>query len=380
MESMALLFWSSLLVLAYTYAGYPLLLALCARRAGQPAGVNGGKRPSITVVVSVYNEAGYIREKVQNSLDAVGQAGQVIVISDGSDDGTEEIAGSFRDSRLTLLTNGGRRGKAYSLGTAMPLVRGEITVFTDANVFFDQGALKRLVEPFSDPECGAVSGKVDLVALDNGEPLGEGMYMRYERFLLSAESRLGTMVGADGGMLAVRTPLVPDIPPGLVLDDLFIVMKVIEAGYAVRYQPQAQGKEPVPARVEQEFRRKVRIAAGGFQILPRLGIVRRPWRWPLAAFLFFSHKFLRWVSGVFMVTALVSNAVLATASAGYALVLVGQGALWTIGITAWIAAPLRQSLLFYPVYYFGAMNMASLVGLWQFLLGRRLGIWQRVDR
>lgn len=375
-----ILFWCSALFLIYTYVGYPLLLGVWPKRTVGPQKAGAGEALSLTLIVSVYNEKRYIEEKVRNSLDAVGEDGQVIVISDGSDDGTGEIAKAFTDKRLLVLNNSVRRGKAYSLRKAMPHVRGDISVFTDANVFFDRGATKRLLEPFSDPSCGAASGKVKLVAMDDGEPLGEGMYMRYERFLLSAESRVGTMVGADGGMLAVRTPLVPEMPPGLVLDDLFIVMKVIEAGYAVRYEPEAQGSEPVPARVEQEFRRKVRIAAGGFQLLKRLQLVRTPWRWPLAAWMFFSHKLLRWISGLFMIAALASNLALAPASTGYTTLLVLQGAVWAMGLVAWIAAPLRGNMLFYPIYYFGAMNLASLVGLGQFLLRRQAGIWQRVDR
>jgi biofilm PGA synthesis N-glycosyltransferase PgaC len=378
MDITAVVFWCSVLLLAYTYAGYPLLLALWPkRRAEEPPRHH---QPTLCIIVSVYNEKRYVLEKIRNSLKAVGARGQVIVISDGSDDGTTELAGSVRDNRLLVLRNSVRRGKAYSLRKAMPHVQADISVFTDANVFFRPGAMRRLTEPFADPACGAVSGKVALVALDDGEPLGEGMYMRYERFLLRAESRLGTMVGADGGMLAVRTALVPDFPPGLVLDDLFIVVKVIEAGYAVRYQPRAQGSEPVPARVEQEFRRKVRIAAGGFQLLRHLALVRAPWRWPLPAAMFFSHKILRWVSGLFMVTALLANIALASASVGYALLLGVQGAAWAMGIIAWIAAPLRGNMFFYPIYYFGAMNLASLVGLWKTIMGSQSGVWQRVDR
>jgi len=373
------IFWGSFVVLLYTYFGYPALVFLFARTVKEESH-RGNVYSRVSIIVSVYNESRYIRKKIENSLGSIGVDDQLIVISDGSDDGTEKIAATIDDPRLLILNNAERRGKSYSLQKVMPYVKGEISVFTDANVFFGEKAVERLLEPFVDSRCGAVCGNVDLVALDSGEPLGEGLYMRYERFIQSAESSVRSVVGTEGGMLAVRTELVPQLPAGLVLDDLYMVLKVIEAGYRVRYEPRAWATEPVPARVAQEFRRKVRIAAGGFEILRGLPLVRYALRRPATFWMFVSHKVLRWTSGVFVVSALVSNIVLLNSSILYGTLLTCQLLLWAMGTAAWIATPLRVNRLFYPIYYFGAMNLASLAGLFQSLWGRQNGVWQRVDR
>ncbi|MCK9531707.1 MAG: glycosyltransferase family 2 protein [Gammaproteobacteria bacterium] len=374
------LLWLSLGAVFYTYAGYPLLLALAAPRAREPSSAPQ-HRPQVTVIVAAYNEERFIGDKITTTLagDYPAERLQLIVVSDGSDDRTEAIVAGFRDPRVQLLRSGRRGGKAAALNLARPHARGEVLVYSDANVMFRPDALARLVEHFADPRCGLVSGRVELQSMDDEEPLGEGAYMRYERFVCAKESALHSMVGTDGGMFAVRAELVGQVPEHLILDDFYIAMGVAAHGYRLRYEPRAQAVEKVPARVSQEFRRKVRIAAGGFQVLGHMALLRRPWRAPLFVAMFVSHKLLRWLSGFVLLTALAANVALADRS-GYALLLALQAGGYGAALGAQLARPLRRHPLFYPFYYFAAINLACVVGFFRFLRQRQPAAWQRVDR
>jgi cellulose synthase/poly-beta-1,6-N-acetylglucosamine synthase-like glycosyltransferase len=374
------LLWSSLGVIFYTYAGYPLLLALIAprRRTAPPVAI---AHPSVTVIVAAYNEARFIGEKIRTTLasDYPADRLQLIVVSDGSTDETDAIAAVFDDPRLCLLRTGRRGGKAAALNLARPQARGEILVYSDANVLFRPDAIARLVENFADPRCGLVSGRVELQSMDSEEPLGEGAYMRYERFICAKESALHSMIGTDGGMFAVRAALVDDVPAHVILDDFYIAMGVADRGYRLRYEPRAVAFEKVPARVSQEFRRKVRIAAGGFQVLGHMALLRRPWRAPLFVAMFISHKLLRWLSGFALLVAWAANFALLDHSGYGALLLLQLGA-YGAALGALLAKPLRRNRFFYPFYYFGAINLACVVGFFRFLRQRQPAAWQRVDR
>ena len=383
---MVWLFWASAVLLAYVYAGYPLLLALWSRGRPVHRGVPG-HAPSVTVVVAAYDEAFYIRDKIRNALelDYPPDRLQVVVVSDGSDDGTADLARQIADDRLVVAEVRPRAGKANALNVALEHATGEIVVFTDANVFFAPDAVARLAAHFADPACGAVTGRVDLLPLGaaNGnapeEPLGEGAYMRLERLLQACESRIGSVIGTDGAMFAARRRLLEPLPRGVILDDFLIAMRIASAGYAVRFEDDSRGRERVPASVSQEFRRKVRIAAGCFQVLPLLRFLRRPWHRPQLWFCFVSHKLLRWLAVWAMLALLLASAALA-AHPFYAAALAAQVACYALALIGWMFPRARRVTAVYVPYYFAALNLAFGVGLWRHALGGQAVTWQRVDR
>ena len=377
---MELLFWASSALLVYSYAGYPALLWLVAKFTTRSEPVESGL-PTIAIVVAAYNERRFIADKIRNALscDYPSDRVRVIVVSDGSTNGTAEIARGIPDPRLTVLEIPERGGKAGALNRALEGLNSEIAVFTDANVLLSHSALRELVRPFADPGVGCVSGNVELVALEDGEPLGEGAYMRYERFLYRRESDLGSMIGTDGALFACRAGLVAPLPHGTILDDYLIGMRVIAQGYSIRYQPSAHGVERVPASVRQEFRRKVRIAAGAFQALPHLTFMARPWRRPREALFFISHKLLRWFSPFLILAAFTSTLILSDRPLYGAAFLLQSGVL-ALALLGGASLRSRQLGVVYVPYYFGAMNLAFLLGFFRWLLRRESGAWRRVDR
>lgn len=377
---MSWLFWTSAVLFAWVYFGYPATLAVWSRSRA-PAHGDPAHHPTVSVVIAACNEARWIRERIHNVLDADYPPDrlELIVVSDGSDDGTTEIARSITDERLLVLEVQPRAGKSNALNRAMLHATGEIIVFSDANVLFDADGIARLAAHFADPACGAVTGRVELQALESEEPLGEGVYMRLERFLQERESRVATVVGTDGAMFAARRSLVPVLPRNLILDDFFIAMHIAGAGYRVRYEHAARAVELVPASVQQEFRRKVRIAAGCFQVLPHLEFLWRPWRRPVLWFLFVSHKLLRWLTLAFMAGMFIAS--IALASDPFWLVVAAvQAAMYTLALIGWRAPASRRYIAIYVPYYFTAVNIAFALGLWRQLRGGQSATWQRVDR
>lgn len=377
---MEVAFWLSALVVGYAYVGYPLLLWAWARVAPAPPPPRA-LTPTVTVVVAAHNEAGYIEDKVRNALDQdyPSEALQVVAVSDGSDDGTAERARRVTDPRLTVVELEARGGKPRALNAGLAHATGEMVVFTDANVFFEPDAVRTLVRHFADPGCGAVTGLVELVAMESAEPLGEGAYMRYERFLQEREARIATMIGTDGAMFAVRRELVDPVPEEIILDDFWIAARVADQGHAVRYEDGARGFEWVPAAVDQEFRRKVRIASGGFQVLPHLGFLRSPWRRPTLTLFFLSHKLLRWLAPFPLIILLVSAAALASTPL-YLAALCAQLAFYVLAALGAGARRARRFMLVYTPYYFAALNIALLVGFLKYISGQQNALWRRVSR
>ncbi|MEX1081155.1 MAG: glycosyltransferase family 2 protein [Halofilum sp. (in: g-proteobacteria)] len=376
---MEIVFWVGAGLVGYAYVGYPALLWLwaCLTPAPPPA---GDITPRVSIIVAAYNEAGYIEDKLRNALaqDYPREALEVIAVSDGSDDGTADIARGIDDDRLRVIELP-RGGKARALNAALAAASGEIVVFTDANVFFDPDAVRRLAGHFAAPDCGAVTGLVELVAMESSEPLGEGAYMRYERFLQEREARIATMIGTDGALFAARRALLGPLPPEIILDDFWIAARIADQGYAVRYDHRARGFEWVPAAVAQEFRRKVRIAAGGFQVLPHLGFLRHPLRRPTLSLFFVSHKLLRWLAPFPLLALFISSALLANQPL-YLAAFCAQLAFYLLAGLGATARRARRFTLVYTPYYFAALNAALLVGLLRYLGGRQSALWRRVSR
>lgn len=377
-----IVFWCAVVLILYTYVGYALALRLLSgSRRSERTADNPEQLPGVTMVIAAYNEERFIEAKVENALamDYPSDRYRVIVVSDGSEDATNSIVGGFEHAQLKFVQVEERAGKANALNTAMKHVETDIVVFTDANVFLDEDAVAALVRPFADPETGAVTGRVELESIEESEPLGEGAYMRYERFIQALESDFWSVAGVDGALFAARRSLVAELPRDTVLDDFTLGVNVALAGSRVRYEPSARAVEQVPAEVSQEFRRKTRIAAGNFQMLSRLESGRlksAPARFRLA---FVSHKILRWYAPFLMLAALACNAFLVSQPA-YATTMAIQIGVYGSALLAFAVPALRNVTLFYVPYYFVAMNLALLVGWFRHRRNQQSVTWQRVDR
>ncbi|MGH7279816.1 MAG: glycosyltransferase [Candidatus Rokuibacteriota bacterium] len=363
-------FWLSAGAVVYAYVGYPLLLALltAARRppARQRPRAEARHLPFLSVIVAAYNEARCIRAKLRTSLDPryPWDRLEVIVVSDGSTDGTDALVAAYPDPRVRLLRQEPRAGKSSALNRGVAAARGDVLVFTDANALFAPGALRRLAAPFGDARVGLVSGQGLYASGLPGDTrvVGNG-YVRYEALIKSAEAGLGFIAGADGAIYALRRSLYQDLDAGHVNDLLHPIQAAI-ARHACRFDGDACTIEPPSRDGRQEFRRHVRIIAQGVHLtsrwLPRL-LAAGCWR---AAWLLLSHRLLRWTSALFLAAALVSNVLLLDAHPVYRVTLVAQGVFYALALAGLLAERRRIALgpLAIP-YYFCVVSAAGLAGV-----------------
>lgn len=379
---MKVIFWVSLALVFYTYVGYPLILvAIVALWRPRPTKQDESFLPTVSLVIAAYNEERVLQEKLENSLalDYPKERLEIVVASDGSTDATSAIARSYANQGIILHEVFPRGGKTRALNLVVPKTRGEILVLSDANTMYRPDALRKLVRHFADPAVGAVSGDVRLVNAADSHAQSEGLYYRYERWLQELESRLGSIIGADGGMYAVVRKLFHPPSNATVVDDFVISMTVSRLGYRVLYDPKAVAIEQGTLSSREEFRRKVRIVAGCLQAL-KAGEGLPGWRQPFLALRYISHKLLRWLVPCFLLLLFFSSALLVSEPL-YCLAFLGQilfyGAAVGYGTDLLRIRRLRWSGI---PYYFCLVNGAALVGLWRGLLATQTVTWKRTTR
>ncbi len=372
-------FWSALAVLVYIYAGYPVLVAIARPFARRPVS-KAPFEPTVCLFIAANDEAAVMEAKLRNSLsiDYPPEKLQVLVASDGSVDGTNEIVRAFASDRVRLFQLPERRGKISAITAGMAGVDAEIVVFSDANTFIERGAIRAMVANFADGRVGAVSG--DVVLFGGRAFLGrhEDLYYRYERWLQGLESELGSMLGVDGGLYAIRRALFVAPRADTILDDMAIPLAVIRAGYRIVFEPHAIAHEQGSETAMEEFSRKVRIVAGGVQFLLRddsslpAGNVQ-----VLAALV--SHKALRWLSPVIGAVLVVATFALAADSRIFLAAAVAQVVFAASGLLGCAPAIRRWSVVGL-VHYFWLVQVAALVGFARGLRGGQPVAWRRFAR
>jgi cellulose synthase/poly-beta-1,6-N-acetylglucosamine synthase-like glycosyltransferase len=335
----------------------------------------------VSVIVSAYNEAAHIEEKLENclALDYPPELLELIVVADGSDDGTEQVAG--RTPGATVLHDEARRGKAAAMARGAAAASGEILVFSDANNLYTAETLTALVKPFADPRVGVVTGRKTIDdrsgrALDRSESL----YWRYESRLKAWESQLGSVAGVVGEALAVRRTAFRPPDEGTVNDDFVIAMTAAIDGWRVQYAPDAVSMERASLTLEEESLRRARIVAGRWQALARLlpELMRRR---PLLAWQVVSHKGLRPLVPYALAAAAVSSVSCAPRARWARIAVALQAAFYAAALAGWHDERRgRRRRLFYLPYYFCRVNAAAVIGLLRFLCGRERGVWDRVRR
>jgi biofilm PGA synthesis N-glycosyltransferase PgaC len=364
----------SLALLVYVYIGYPVVLSLLGsrRRCEIPRNTS---LPSVSLYVPAHNESQVIAEKIRNSLELEypSEALEIVVVSDGSTDGTPEIAQAAGGDRIRVRHSPMRAGKSALINRFGPSCRGDIVVFTDANAIFLPDAVKKLVRNFANPAVGCVVGRLRYVDRRTAVAKGEGLYFKYESLLKRLESRLGAVVAATGSIYAIRRTLLTEFAPD-VANDFAHPILVAAAGYKVVFEPEAVALEKATAHVEEEFRRKGRIVTRG------LTAVARYWRrcrmlHGIWGFCFVSHKLLRWFGWMYMTAVLVASIVLYDTGMAYRVLVWAQGLFYGLAILAWAAGRRRGRLVTVP-FYFCMINLAALAGLVRFFCGERVATWE----
>jgi len=363
----ASLFWILLSLVAFAYVGYPCLLAALVRLFRRPP-ASADVTPTVTLLVPAYNEEHSLGPKLESclALDYPRDRLQVLVLSDGSTDGTNAIASRYADRGIELLAFEQNRGKLAVLRDGVARARGEIIAFSDAASRLMPDSVRRLVRPFADPAVGCVSG-VYRVLRPEAAQLGEeeGFYWRYETFIKRCESELGSILGAHGSLYAIRRGLFPDLGPATVNDDYTVPVKIVAGGHRAVYEPGAVACEE--ATEMGGFARRVRIAVGNFQQLRLLGLLLWPPR-PWLAFTFLAHKALRLVGPLCLAGALALNAFLPGRL--YAALLAAQIAFYALAATGAVRGGrwLRLRWLKLPCY-FCMINAAYVVAAVRLISG-----------
>lgn len=368
----------TLAVVAYVYVGYPALIGLYAAARPRPV-KRGAELPGVSVVIAAHNEAAVIADKVMNTLqqDYPADRLEVVVVSDGSADGTDGIVRQCPDPRVRLLVQPERRGKISAVIRGAGEARHEVLVLTDANAFLESGAVRALVASFADPEVGAVSGDVVLTGERAALGTSEDLYYGYERWLQKVESAVWTMVGVDGALYAVRRSSFRPAPADTILDDMAIPLGVVEAGQRVVFEPAARAVEAGSLSAMEEFWRKVRVVAGAVQFMSRV----RRWRDLPFQFTFslFSHKVLRWLTPLFLLSLLVSSVLLLGHRWVGLPALVAQLAFYGVGLLG-CHPGLRRWRPVGLVHYFCLVQAGAAVGLVRGAMNRQSVRWQRFER
>ena len=367
------------ILIAYTYVGFPLLLALLARRRGVlpvlPTRAEADL-PRVTMVVAAYNEAAVLPAKLANTwaIDYPAERFTLLIGSDGSADATPEILRGCKDTRLRAHCFPERRGKISVLNDLAARAGTDILIMSDANTLFAPDAVRLLVAPFADPAVGCVSG--ELVIEQEGGVSGEGIYWKYEGWIKRNESRLGFLIGCNGGIFALRRNLYDVLPASTIIEDFVLTLRVLEKGFQVQFEPKARGTEPACISAKAEMTRKIRIGAGGFQALGLTRPLLHP-RFGAIAFAFWGHKVLRWLAPQFIVIALLANLALIRLPLFAAFLILQIGGAF-IALRAYQARPGRETgRLARPIGYFYLMNYALLCGFFRFLFGTQRVTWDR---
>jgi cellulose synthase/poly-beta-1,6-N-acetylglucosamine synthase-like glycosyltransferase len=387
-----LVYWISIALIVYAYLGYPtLLLALASlhqvvrdvrfafrrgeRRSSLPEGL-----PAVSLVFSAFNEEALIRQKMANclALDYPNDRLEILVGCDGCSDRTVEMARSASPPHARIFDFRQRRGKPAVINELVSHANGEIIVFSDANTMLASNAVLRLVRSFSSPRVGCVCGELKFEPAPDGTPT-EGVYWRYEVLLKFLESRLNMMVGANGGLYAVRRSLFKPIPARGIIDDFLVSMAVRQQGYRLVYDPEATATEDAAASVGDEFYRRVRIGAGNFYALRYVWRLLSPSA-GLVSLALWSHKVLRWLVPFALVTAF-GAAVALAAQPLYAASALAALALAAMAATGYYRERARSPMGPFGIpYYFLSMNLALALGLFRCLAGTQTSAWLRTPR
>ena len=375
------LFWSSVLLIVYTYLGYPCLLWLWAKIRSRPCRRQGGE-PSVVLIIVAHDEARRMDARLQNvlSLDYPRHRLEIWLASDGSTDGTVEQARAYEPAGVRVIEFQRHRGKPATLSDVIPRANGEIVVLADARQRFDSGAIRMLVAPFADPQVGAVSGELVLTPDSEGTAVAHGLgcTWRYEKFIRRNESLVDSSVGVTGAIYAIRRDLFETLPGDTILDDVWIPMRIVRRGYRVLFQPSARAYDQAPLTVEEDFTRKVRTMAGKFQLLARERWLLSPLRnrlWLQT----FSHTVLRALVPLFIVGALGANLLLLE-SLLYRWTLGGQILFYGAALAGYsIRSAKKGPPLFSVPFVFCLVSWATVVGFFRFVTGRQPVTWEKVS-
>ncbi|MFC1584933.1 glycosyltransferase family 2 protein [Fibrobacterota bacterium] len=386
---MTFLFWIVAALLAHTYVFYPVSLIILGWIFSKYHSKSSHPRNKVSIIIAAYNEEKIIEEKIRNCLELDYPEGllEIIIGSDGSTDRTNTIIERHPDrNKIKFYPFEVNAGKAAVLNQLTNKASGDILLFCDANTMLLKNSVQKLISNFKDDEVGCVCGRL-ILQDSTGSSLGKGesLYWALESEIKKLEGGLGIVLGANGGVYAIRKELYRKIPEKkTIMDDFFITTQVLVNRKSAVYEPLAIGSEQTSVDKYGEFKRKVRIGQANFNMFksylallnPRLGVV---------AYSFFSHKFLRWLGPVLLLALFLLNLIIlftGASTAFYWLLAAAQTFLYLLALMGFFANRKKQKtgiILTLP-FYFTSMNIALFWGMIKAILGSDGGMWDRIER
>ena len=394
MEVIKFIFWSCLLIVFYSYIGYGILLYILIRIKR----LTGRKKkifldfqyePEVTLFITAYNEKDFVDEKVKNSrsLDYPKEKLHQVWVTDGSNDGTPDLLREFKDVEVHHQPE--RNGKIGAMNRGIKLVKTPIVVFCDANTMLGKESIRRIVNLFSDPKVGCVSGEKRIFGKekDAAAGAGEGLYWKYESTLKKWDAELYSVVGAAGELFAIRTELFQEVEKDTLLDDFIISLRVAQNGYTIQYDPEAYAIETASSDVKEELKRKIRISAGGIQSIIRLSSLLNIFKYGMLSFQYISHRVLRWTLAPLSLLLLIPAGTILAVTEGildlgfYSVLFWLQVMFYACSLLGWYLEnkSIKIKLLFVP-YYFFIMNLSVFLGLKRYIKGSQSVNWERARR
>lgn len=391
MLTLKVLFWICLILVFYTYLGYGMLLWLLVSIKklvyGKPKKQElptDDELPEVTLMICAYNEQDIVESKMENTHQIDYPKLKVVWVTDGSNDQTNDYLAKYHD--VEVIYSPERRGKTAALNHGLALVQSELVVMTDANTMLNPESIQEIVRCFMDPKVACVAGEKRVAARHEGQAAAEseGLYWKYESTLKRWDGELYSAMGAAGELCAIRRSLYEPMPENALLDDFVMSLRMVDKGYKIAYTSEAYAMEYGSANLEEESKRKRRIAAGGLQSIWWLRSMLNPLHQPVVAFQFISHRVLRWsITPIALLLLIPLNVLLVFLKAGAV-----YNWIWVLQILFYIAAFLgyllerkgKKNKFLYIPYYFLFMNLNVFKGMAYLKSHKSSGAWEKAKR
>ena len=389
-----ILFWLLLCIIFYTYIGYGLVLwglvqlrNLFKRSKDE---YDLSYEPQVCLFVTAFNEKDYIEQKVANSFSLDYPKGKIqyIWVTDGSDDGTPGLLKEYPE--LEVFHEPERKGKMNAMNRGMQFVKAPIVIFSDTNTVLGVNSIREIVKEFSKPEVGCVAGEKRIIErhAESAAGAGEGLYWKLESWIKKMDSDLNSAVGAVGELFAIRTELFEKVETDTLLDDFIISLKIAQKGYKIAYSPEAYAQETASLNVNEELKRKVRIAAGGVQTIFRLKGLLNFFKYGLLTWQYISHKVLRWTITplslflLYFVNLLIVYKYRSWAPDNFfTIFFYVQNFCYYVALAGWYFENRKiRSKLFFAPYYFVMINYAAILGIFRYFKGKQSVNWEKSKR
>ncbi len=388
MNSLNIIFFILLFSVFYTYLIYPaLLFVINLFKNSTRITIPEDAYPTLTLFVTAFNEADYVDRKVNNSLKLHYPKDKLthVWVTDGSTDGTPDLLSKYPE--INVFHENGRQGKIHAMKRGMNFVTSNIVVFCDANTLLNENALIAIANSFNNPKVGCVAGekRIKQGSRENAVTSGEGLYWKYESWVKKLDSKFNSCIGAAGELFAIRRELFTTVDKDTILDDFVISLQIAMKGYTIQYCPEAYACEEASASINDEMKRKVRIAAGSFQAIGKLRKLMNLFKHPKLSFQFISHKLFRWIIVPLSLVLLIPiNLILIINSSNqviYTSIFIIQMIMYLMVFFGfWFQKKRIGWGVFFAPYYFFMANLAMWLGFFRFLKGKQSVQWEKAKR